>query len=100
MESLAVTDAAVTLSADGTTVSIDPVGDLAAGKHYYVRVDAGAFEDARANPSEEIAQGDWTFSTADLGTTVAWAGVDTSDTYLNSAELSPKNFGLIRTPAR
>jgi len=51
------------VTVSGTTLTIDPAGDLAAGDSYAVNIDAGAVEDLAGNPFGGIVdESSWNFS--------------------------------------
>jgi len=64
LRTIAVTDASQ-VTIDGSTVTINPTADLAAGASYTITVDAGAFHDLAGNPHGGImTTSAWNFSTS------------------------------------
>src|SRR5262249_5539658 len=74
LTTIAITDA-TQVSVAGNTVTIDPVGNLAAGSDYYVTVDSGAIRDPAGNSYAGISS-----STALNFTTLS--APNTSSTFL------------------
>jgi len=79
IETIDVTTGLVT-GTGTTTITVNPVADLAAGTGYYVLIDAGAFEDGANNPYAGISSaGVLSFTTA------AAVVVDSTDPTLDSS---------------
>lgn len=47
-------------------LTINPTSDLTSGEGYYVLISAGSIEDLAGNAFAGIAEGDWSFATADV----------------------------------
>ncbi len=77
VETIAVTDARVTISGDAAT--INPTSDLSAGTGYYVQVTSGAFEDLAGNDWTGVSgTTTWNFSTSGVANTDCGDAPDTA----------------------
>jgi hypothetical protein len=84
VETIAVTSSQVTLSQDGTIVTINPTADLVKSENYYVKAAAGTFTDTAGNAWAGIDTATaWNFTGA--GATVTINAVSTDNT-VNLAE--------------
>ena len=71
IETIAVSSSQVTLSQDGTIVTINPTSDLVKGGEYYVKASAGAFTDMAGNAWAGINTAtDWNFTGAGATVTI------------------------------
>ncbi len=93
-DTLITIDIANQVSLDSTNkiITINPGSDLIVNKNYYVKIDAGTFEDTAGNDYEGIdSDSGWGFLVSSFTTTAQWvdaSGNSVSDNGINASESS------------
>uniref|UniRef100_UPI0034DE4E38 FG-GAP-like repeat-containing protein n=1 Tax=Candidatus Thiodubiliella endoseptemdiera TaxID=2738886 RepID=UPI0034DE4E38 len=93
-DTLITIDIANQVSLDSTKkiITINPGSDLIVNKNYYVKIDAGTFEDTAGNDYEGIdSDSGWGFLVYSFTTTAQWvdaSGNSVSDNGINASEFS------------
>uniref|UniRef100_UPI0034E04E55 FG-GAP-like repeat-containing protein n=1 Tax=Candidatus Thiodubiliella endoseptemdiera TaxID=2738886 RepID=UPI0034E04E55 len=82
----------VSLDSTNKIITINPGSDLIVNKNYYVKIDAGTFEDTAGNDYEGIdSDSGWGFLVYSFTTTAQWvdaSGNSVSDNGINASEFS------------
>ena len=85
VETIAVSSSQVTLSQDGTIVTINPTADLVKGENYYVKAAAGTFTDIAGNAWAGISTATaWNFTGAGATVTIDKVAGDNTVNLLES----------------